>query len=202
LECVRGSQSIASVLKNYDGDIRKFLAGEDNNVRPDVLDNFVRSSAGYCVITYILGIGDRHLDNLLITKEGKIFHVDFGFILGHDPKPFPPPMKLCKEMVEGMGGALSPHYRQFKQHSCEAYNILRKSANLILNLFSLMLDADLPNISSQPEKSIHKVQNNFRLDLTDVEASQAFQVLINDSVNALFPQITETIHRWAQYWRS
>ena len=36
----------------------------------------------------------------------------------------------------------------------------------------------------------------------DEEAARFFQELINDSVSALFPQITETIHRWAQYWRS
>lgn len=47
----------------------------------------------------------RHLDNLLLRDDGSLFHVDFGFILGRDPKPFPPPMKLCKEMVEAMGGA-------------------------------------------------------------------------------------------------
>jgi len=29
-----------------------------------------------------------------------------------------------------------------------------------------------------------------------------FQELINDSVSALFPQMVETIHRWAQYWRA
>jgi phosphatidylinositol 3-kinase len=33
-----------------------------------------------------------------------MFHVDFGFILGRDPKPMPPPMKLTSEMINAMGG--------------------------------------------------------------------------------------------------
>ena len=57
----------------------------------------------------------RHLDNLLLRDDGRLFHVDFGFILGRDPKPFPPPMKLCKEMVEAMGGAERYHYYGRKQ---------------------------------------------------------------------------------------
>jgi phosphatidylinositol 3-kinase len=146
-------------------------------------------------------MGYRHLDNLLLTKDGRLFHIDFGFILGRDPKPFPPPMKLCKEMVEAMGGAESQHYGKFKSYCCEAYNILRKSSNLILNLFHLMAGANIPDIASDPEKGILKLQEKFRLDLDDEDAVQFFQSLINDSVSALFPQVVETIHRWAQYWR-
>ena len=104
-------------------------------------------------------------------------------------------------MVEGMGGQNSVHYNNFKAYCCEAYNILRKSANLIINLFSLMIDANIPDIN-QGEKSVVKVQEKFKLDLSDEEAIQVFQSLINDSVKALFPQITETMHKWKKYWQS
>lgn len=66
----------------------------------EVMDTYIKSCAGYCVITYLLGVGDRHLDNLMLCRDGRLFHIDFGFILGRDPKPYPPPFKLSKDMVE------------------------------------------------------------------------------------------------------
>ena len=38
---------------------------------------------------------------MLCLRCGKLVHIDFGYILGRDPKPLPPPMKLSKEMIEG-----------------------------------------------------------------------------------------------------
>ena len=77
---------------------------------------------------------------------------------GRDPKAFPPPMKLCAPMVEAMGGSDSPYYRHFRTYCCEAYNILRKSATLILSLFHLMAGAAIPDVRQDPEKAMLKLQ--------------------------------------------
>uniref|UniRef100_A0A8C4GNG8 Phosphatidylinositol 3-kinase catalytic subunit type 3 n=1 Tax=Dicentrarchus labrax TaxID=13489 RepID=A0A8C4GNG8_DICLA len=169
-------------------------------ISSEVMDTYVKSCAGYCVITYILGVGDRHLDNLLLTKTGKLFHIDFGYILGRDPKPLPPPMKLSKEMVEGMGGMQSEQYQEFRKQCYTAFLHLRRYSNLILNLFSLMVDANIPDIALEPDKTVKKVQDKFRLDLSDEEAVHYMQSLIDESVGALFAAVVEQIHKFAQVW--
>src|SRR4051812_46478700 len=83
--------------------------------------------------------------------------VDFGYILGRDPKPFPPPVKVCREMVDAMGGPASPHYTRFKSLCYTAFIGLRKNANLILNLIALMVDANIQDIRLEPDKAVLKV---------------------------------------------
>nr|CAA87094.1 phosphatidylinositol 3-kinase [Homo sapiens] len=182
---------------------RKYAPSENgpNGISAEVMDTYVKSCAGYCVITYILGVGDRHLDNLVLTKTGKLFHIDFGYILGRDPKPLPPPMKLNKEMVEGMGGTQSEQYQEFRKQCYTAFLHLRRYSNLILNLFSLMVDPNIPDIALEPDKTVKKVQDKFRLDLSDEEAVHYMQSLIDESVHALFAAVVEQIHKFAQYWR-
>ena len=170
-------------------------------VSSDCIDTYVKSSAGYCVITYLLGVGDRHLDNLMLSKSGKLVHVDFGYILGRDPKPLPPPMKLSREMIEGFGGVNSEHYQEFRKECYTAFLYLRRNASLILNLFSLMVDASVPDIALEPDKAVRKVQDKFRLDLNEEEAVKYMQKLIDDSANAIMPAVAERFHQFAMYWK-
>ncbi|GAA6023183.1 hypothetical protein JCM11491_003292 [Sporobolomyces phaffii] len=169
-------------------------------VDPEVLDTYIRSCAGYCVVTYLLGVGDRHLDNLLLAPDGHFFHVDFGYILGRDPKPFPPAVKVCKEMVDAMGGVHSPHYARFKSLCYTAFTTLRKNANLLINLVALMVDANIPDIKFEPDKAVMKVQDKFLLNLSEEQAIKAFEALLNDT--SYFTSVLDKVHSIAQYWRA
>lgn len=138
------------------------------------------------------------MDNLLLSKNGNLFHIDFGYILGRDPKPFPPPMKLSREMVEAMGGVKSENYQEFKKLCYTAFLHLRRHANLILNLFTLMVDATIPDVALEPDKAVKKVQDKFRLDLNDEAAVQHINGLLEISTTAVMASLVEGIHRWAQ----
>eukprot|EP00698_Gefionella_okellyi_P007774 TRINITY_DN1900_c0_g2_i3.p1 TRINITY_DN1900_c0_g2~~TRINITY_DN1900_c0_g2_i3.p1 ORF type:complete len:808 (-),score=125.23 TRINITY_DN1900_c0_g2_i3:70-2493(-) len=208
VQVVLDSKGVADVLADFNDSILKYFASFASDqagplgVRATVMENYIRSCAGYCVITYLLGIGDRHLDNLMLSKQGNLFHIDFGYILGHDPKPYPPPMKIVKQMIEAMGNDESPYCYQFKQFACEAFNILRRSTNLIINLFVLMLDANIPDLAADPDKALLNLQQNFRLDLNDDLAVAYMQGLMTESVSAFFPKLIEKLHQAAQAMRS
>ena len=45
------------------------------------IETFTASCAGYCVATFILRIGDRHPDNIMVNEDGKIFHIDLRLVL-------------------------------------------------------------------------------------------------------------------------
>jgi phosphatidylinositol 3-kinase len=169
-----------------------------------VLDRFIRSSAGYCVVTFLLGIGDRHLENILVKPDGRLFHIDFGFILGRDPKPFAPPMKLSAAMVEGMGGPFSEGYRRFQQLACEAFMLLRKRAPLIVSLISLMAEAGIETIAedAKGQPSFQSLRERFMLGRSSDEALKAFQELMQQSLSAVFPIVVDTLHRWVQAMRT
>ncbi|KAI9629453.1 hypothetical protein KEM48_012922 [Puccinia striiformis f. sp. tritici PST-130] len=203
------SKTLGEVATIYPGGILEYLRTQNPDsggslghygVLPSVLENFVRSCAGYCVVTYILGVGDRHLDNLMISPNGQFFHVDFGYILGRDPKPFPPSIKVCKEMVDGMGGDKSLHYNRFKRLCYTAFICLRKNSGLIINLVGLMIDANIPDIKLEPDKAVMKVQEKFRLDLSEEDAIKHFEDELNDT--SYFTLVFDKIHAVAQYWRA
>ncbi|CAD5207974.1 unnamed protein product [Bursaphelenchus xylophilus] len=188
-------------LKNIQDTLRQYRPSATGpyGIEAAVMENYVRSCAGYSIICYILGIGDRHMHNLLLRENGRMFHVDFGYILGRDPKPMPPPMKLTTEMINCMGGQESVHFKHFIDYCTTAFCIIRRHANLIINLFSLMLDAGIPDVTVEKDKAVQTILERFHLQLTDEEAYKEITRIIHSSLSAKIPIIADFVHDVKQY---
>ena len=93
-------------------------------------------------------------------------------------------------------------YFIYRKECYTAFLTLSKYANLVLNLFLLMVDAFVPDIALEPDKTVRNVQDKFCLELTDEETVQYMQNLIDVSATAVMAAIVERIHKLAQFWRN
>ncbi|KAL1230933.1 Phosphatidylinositol 3-kinase piki-1 [Trichinella spiralis] len=130
------------------------------------LKNFRLSCAGWSVGTYVLGIGDRHNDNVMITSKGHLFHIDFGKYLG-DAQMFGSfrrdrvPFLLTNDMLYAINAGestKSAFFQQFVDCCCNAFNIIRKHSTLFVNLMQLMLYSSIPGLTRD---SIAYMYQNF-----------------------------------------
>jgi phosphatidylinositol 3-kinase len=145
VEMVQNAHTIYNIHEKRKFTIQNFIIEHNGSVPIEILrQRFVKSCAGYCVISYLLGIGDRHLDNIMITEDGYLFHIDYSFILGYDPKIITKnafgssEIRLTGDMIDMMGGMESKHYHTFKELCNKCYNCLRQHSNLFYILLNML----------------------------------------------------------------
>jgi len=152
------------------------------------VDNFVESMAAYAVATYLLQVKDRHNGNLMLGREGRIIHIDFGFILAHSPGGNigfeSAPFKLNEEMVQIMGGEDSAPFAKFQLLVIRGYLEARKHAHkLILLLEILSKESRMPCWGAQPDHTILALKERFKLDRTEEECVEHAHSIIEESIN-------------------
>ncbi|KAL0238508.1 hypothetical protein GEMRC1_012981 [Eukaryota sp. GEM-RC1] len=163
------------------------------------INNFTISCAAYSIITFCFGIRDRHLDNLLLSEEGRLFHIDFGYMLDIDPKPFQTAIRMDERWVYAMG---EEYFAKFREYCCLVFSVLRRHANLFLAMFSLIGESGMTSVEKAGRAVVSRVAEKFRLDLSEEEAQGVVFDEIDMARRAIAPKLAETIHRWNQMLRS
>jgi Phosphatidylinositol 3- and 4-kinase/Phosphoinositide 3-kinase family, accessory domain (PIK domain)/Phosphoinositide 3-kinase C2/Calponin homology (CH) domain/RhoGEF domain len=148
---------------------------------------FTRSCAGYSVASYVLGIGDRHNDNIMVQRNGNLFHIDFAHILGNylsfagierETTPFVLTPDFV-HVISGGAGIESPPFQEFVELCCRAYNVIRRNGHLFLTIFSMMLSTGLEQLESPADLAY--LRHSLALHLTERQASKRFIKLIGKS---------------------
>ncbi|XP_059475620.1 phosphatidylinositol 4,5-bisphosphate 3-kinase catalytic subunit beta isoform [Neocloeon triangulifer] len=154
------------------------------------IEEFTWSCAGYCVATFVLGIADRHSDNIMVKKTGQLFHIDFGHILGHFKEKFGfrrerVPFVLTHDFVhvinKGQAKDKATEFLHFRSLCEKAFMILRKQGCLILSLFAMMISTGLPELSS--EKDLMYLQETLALQKTEEEALEHFRSKFDEALS-------------------
>lgn len=144
--------------------------------------NFIQSMAAYSVACYILQIKDRHNGNIMITGEGHIVHIDFGFLFDIGPggiKFEAGSFKLNREMVALMGGTDSQGYRMFQDLTAKAFLAIRPHANQLVDAVALMLGTGLPSFKG--EGTIRRLRDRFQLQLPERQAAEYMVSVIRNA---------------------
>jgi hypothetical protein len=191
IEIVPNALTLSDILAK--GSISNYLyrSNIDKKVS-EVSSNYSASLAFWTVATYLLGVGDRHLENIMIRNDGILFHIDYGFVFGADTTASF--VRLDNNLIEGLGGV--EMYEPFKTKCCEIYCCIRRHFSLICACL-LRLSSIQPPIRGYtftPDFIENFITHRFLLGHTEDEAKNAFSKIIDSSRETLINKVSDVIH--------
>jgi len=182
IQFVQDAKTIQDIHKGGDS-IQNWIGNKAEN-RYQTLDGlrsvWTKSMAAWTVFTLLLGFGDRHLANLMVTNDGRVFHIDFGFVLGEDPKPCMPTIRLDSALIEPMGGRNSHHYQEYFKLCREAFLTLRRHYFdiYVLLMHLAVADPPIPNWNITQEDLNKQLNQRFLHGHTEEDAWRYFKSML------------------------
>ncbi|KAJ7273729.1 kinase-like domain-containing protein [Mycena haematopus] len=164
--------------------------------------NFATSLAGYSVVTYLLQIKDRHNGNILLDREGRLVHIDFGFMLAQSPGNIgfeAAPFKLLPEYVEVLGGIEGAAYLEFRRLFREGFEAARKHCDRIITLVELMQkDSTLPCFAAFGEQTANHLRDRLQPAMTHSLVGEYVDRLIDSSLGSSWTRLYDSYQYYSQ----
>ena len=74
-----------------------------------IKNKFIKSMATFSIASYLIGVGDRHLDNFLVDiTDGEVFGIDFGIAFGSGVQLAMPELMPFR-LTQQIEGVIAPH---------------------------------------------------------------------------------------------
>jgi len=140
IEIVENCETLYNISEKLKISLINYLLNNNPNESVSNLrQKFKNSCAVQSIISYALSISDRNSENLMVTRDGNFFNIDFGYCLGADPKPLRTScIRITHQMLDALGGENSVEYIEFKELCGKIYDILRRHVNTFVCLLSLI----------------------------------------------------------------
>jgi hypothetical protein len=192
IEIIDKAETIHAITGNKKTILQHIVVRNEEKIIADVLNRYMYSLVSYTLHSYFIGLGDRHLQNIMITDDGAIFHIDFGFILGTDAYPLTASdIKLNSGMLDVIGGSVDVRYNAYLTLCAKGVILLRK----YFNMFFILLSQDI----KFKEKHIEKfVMTRFQPRQVDNVVIEELMAVIKQSNNAFSDYIRDFLHYHTQ----
>nr|CAH8867278.1 unnamed protein product [Trichobilharzia regenti] len=161
--------------------------------------NFVQSTAAYCLVGYLFQVKDRHNGNILLDNEGHVIHIDYGFILSSSPGKNlgfeTSPFKLTLEQVNVMGGIGSDLFEYFKLLLLRGLLAARKHMEQICVLVEIARATcqQLPCFArGNGNRTISDLRQRFQLSRTEEQLKQLVDQLVQSSLNSFTTKLYDS----------
>ncbi|XP_034265463.1 LOW QUALITY PROTEIN: serine-protein kinase ATM [Pantherophis guttatus] len=158
---------------------------------------YTRSVATSSIVGYILGLGDRHVQNILLDEESaELVHIDLGVAFEQGkilPTPETVPFRLTRDIVDGMG--IAGVEGVFRRCCEKTMNVMRNSQEALLTIVEVLLYDPLFDWTMNPLKALYLQQRSE--DEADVSsnfssADQGCNKKANNE-NQLFNKVAERV---------
>ena len=123
---------------------------------------FSRSAAAWSMVGHILGLGDRHGENLLLdASSGDVVHVDFAMLFDKGlqlTKPEMVPFRLTQNMIDGCG--LSGYEGVFRK-TCEiVLQVSRENKETLMSVLDTIVNDPLVEWTSGARGGVNSLAHD------------------------------------------